>query len=227
MDLLSLHFAKHALLQQQGPGAVRALQHVNTEIASRLQYAASLHQSVDHDALMGAVHGVARSTHWATVEKSILATAPWCIACDPNDPVTHVGLQVHHKHCSFHVAILLGLAYLELDSRNLCVLGETEAGKDAPNHHLEIGHAGDFRRDCNPFIDDDAVTFRGMSTDAIKADPRYLAHVAAAPPDWAEWTDDMKIAKRTELLAKFPPDPTMLAKYGLPTPDLMRMWLPS
>lgn len=161
---------------------------------------------VDMGALEAARYGVARSSHWPSVARDVLARIPDCIACDPDQPEEHVGLQVHHMRVSFHVAKLLGRPDLELDERNLTTLGETEEGRPAPNHHLEVGHGGNFQKDCNPWVDDDAARMRGWTVERIRADPVWQQHAAACPPPWAEWTRDMKITRRKELDTKFPMD---------------------
>jgi hypothetical protein len=126
-----------------------------------------------------------------------------------------VGLQVHHKFVSFHIAVLLGRPDLELDPRNLCVLGETEHDKPAPDHHLLLGHLKNFRNDCNPWVDEDTARLRGKSTAEIEADAGFLAHIAASPKPWDEWTLAMKQAKYDELMHKLPPDPALIVKYHL------------
>jgi len=226
MDLLSLHFARHALAEQAvtNPHLLPALAATDAEIAERV--ASAPVGTLDHDTLMGALHGIARSRYWPKVAREVLTSRPFCAACDPGLSIAHAGLQVHHKYCSFHVAILLGLAYLELDPRNLIVLGEHEANAIAPDHHLLLGHADDFRRDCNPTIDSDIVTFYGASDEAIRSDSRYALIKTNAPPDWSDWTDAMKISKRSDLLARFSPDQAILTEYGLPIPEPMSTWKP-
>lgn len=181
--------------------------------------------AVDHGALEAAKYGVTRNPRWSEIEHEVRAKMPTCWACDPTTSIDHVGLQVHHMQVSFHVAVLLGRPDLEMDERNLCVLGEAEEGAQAPNHHLLLGHAGDFRRDCNPTIKTDVATFRGMSTAAIKADPRWQVIAEAAPPPWGEWTREMKIARREWLDVNLPPDPAVAARFAGATPVSYDAWL--
>lgn len=187
-------------------------------------------ERIDRGAAVAAGHGAGpRSPHWASVEKAYREAHPDCLACDPDNPIEHVGIQVHHSFIPYHIAILLGLAYMELDERNLLSFGETEAGQPAPDHHELIAHGGNFQL-YNPNLVEDAATFRGMSTEAIKADPRWQAihadksHYWSKP--WHEWSDAEKIACRADILARFPPDPAMLARFGLPTPEPMETWRP-
>lgn len=169
----------------------------------------------DHGSIVAALHGVQRSHHWSSVEKAFVHDHPDCAGCHPNEPADHIGLQVHHKYISFHIAVLLGRPDLELDPRNLVVFGETEHNKPAPDHHLLLGHLKNFRRDCNPWVDEDIERFRGKSTAEIEADPVFLQHCEEAPPPWDEWTLKMKQDKYDQLMAKLPPDPVLLQKYGL------------
>lgn len=175
---------------------------------------------IDHDAIEAARYGEARSSHWATIEHEVLASIPVCIGCDSAQPEEHVGLQVHHKRVSFHVARKLGRRSLELTKSNLTVLGETEANKPAPNHHLYLGHLKNFQKDCNPWVDDDAARMRGWSTAQMDADPTFQQHVAAAPPTLSEWTRDMLVAKRKELDVEFPMDGTEYQAVVARFPDM-------
>lgn len=169
----------------------------------------------DHGSMVAAAHGVARSPHWPSVERAVRDASPMCAGCDPDQPEEHIGLQVHHKYVSFHIAVLLGRPDLELDPRNLIVFGETEHDKPSPDHHLTLGHLRDFRRDCNPWVDEDTERLRGKSTAEIEADPVFLQHVHDAPPPWNEWDLARKQAKYDELMQKLPPDPALVAKYNL------------
>lgn len=113
-----------------------------------------------------------RSADWWGFEQALLAEASGCAACLPG--IRRGGLQVHHI-VPFHYAVALGRPDLEFDRRNLIVLCETERkGDPAENHHLLLGHAGNFRLG-NLWVADDAALFRGMSGAAIKADPRWQA----------------------------------------------------
>lgn len=180
---------------------------------------------LDHGALEAAKFGVTRNPHWHIVEREVLEEQPNCIACDPYNTVEHVGLQVHHKQVSFHVAVLLGRPDLEMDKRNLCTLGETEHNKPAPDHHLLLGHGNNFQRDCNPFIDQDVVTFRGMTTEQIKGSPVFQQRMTQLPRPFSQWTRDEKIAKRKELDTKLPPDNAVIGRFPNTEPVKFDDWL--
>lgn len=173
---------------------------------------------VDNGADEAARHGLVRSEHWPSVEHQFKKDHPDCAGCDADNPIEHVGIQVHHR-APFHFCIRSGRPDLELDPRNLISLGETEHNSPAPNHHLLLGHLDDFKS-YNLDVAADCETFRGMSTAEIEADPRWTAKEHARPLD--EITDDELAAFRAMLDATLPPDPAILAKYGLtispPTP---------
>jgi hypothetical protein len=131
---------------------------------------------IDHGLLEATTHGIARSPHWAAVERAHKLLQPTCVCCANQVPGGSV--QVHHKF-PFHYAIALGRPDLELDDRNLITLCETETGSEGANHHLLVGHLADFRS-SNLTVEDDALkTFHGMSSDEIRANPIWHSKVAA------------------------------------------------
>ena len=142
-----------------------------------------------------------RSPHWPHVEKAVLHLHKWCAACGP-DKVCK-GLQVHHVW-PFHMAVALGRPDLELDPRNLIVLCETEHNDPEANHHLAVGHLGNFRSAGNIHVADDAVLFAGLTAAQIEADPRYLARKATMLPDLDKMTDDQRAAFTAAMNAAIP-----------------------
>lgn len=161
----------------------------------------------------GAPYAGPRSPHWHSRRNEFLATNPDCFACDPDSPFEHVGIQAHHLY-PYHYCVLAGRPDLELDFRNLVPAGETEEGKPAPDHHELIAHGGDFKR-YNPNAVHDAATFRGMTTEEIKADSRWAAIHAALPKAWPDMTGYERRTFREHLDAVLPPDPALCARYGL------------
>src|SRR6185312_2603434 len=156
----------------------------------------------DHGAAAAAEHGLARSPHWPHVEKAFRKAHPHCVACAP-DASDHA-VQVHHR-APFHYVVSLGRPDLELDPRNLVSLCETEEGKPAEDHHLLIGHLGNFRAGNLEVLEDAATTFHGMTSEAIRSDPRWLdkeKNGRIKPLD--EMTDDEKAAFRVMLDVRFP-----------------------
>lgn len=160
----------------------------------------SVSTQTDHGAVEGARLGVQRSAHWSTVEREFKIANPTC-AAGGRGPI-----QVHHKGVSFHIAVLLGRRDRELSPSNLVSLTEGPDESQDGLYHLYLGHGDNFQHDCNPHVDEDVVTFRGVPCPQIKTDPVWQAHAAACPPPWDEWTRDMKIAKRQELDAAYPVD---------------------
>jgi 5-methylcytosine-specific restriction protein A len=81
---------------------------------------------------------LARSPHWDAVRKTHLKNNAVCAACGAT-----TSLQVHHIR-PFHL-----FPELELDPTNLITLCETviqDADTKNDNHHLELGHNGDFHQ---------------------------------------------------------------------------------
>lgn len=87
-----------------------------------------------------------RSSHWAALRKKIIAAHPYCAYCGSKQ-----NLQAHHIR-PFHLH-----PELELDPKNVIVLCETP-GTD---HHLHIGHAGNFKSE-NPNVVEDCAKNRSM-----------------------------------------------------------------
>lgn len=166
----------------------------------------------DQGALEAAKYGVPRSPHWATVEREFKAAHPGC-AAGGRGPI-----QVHHKLVSFHIAILLGRPDLELDPRNLIGLTEGPDEEDDGLYHLYLGHGDNFQKDCNPHVEEDVVTFRGIPCSRIKADVGWQAHAAACPPPWSQWSPEMKAEKFAWLNEHLPPDPAVLNRFGIKLP---------
>jgi hypothetical protein len=156
----------------------------------------------DHGALVAALYGIARSSRWRGVEADFLSKFPTCAACGGTG-----GLNVHHVF-DFHEAIDLGRPDLELDERNLITLC-TEL-----QHHILLGHLDSYQS-YNPTVRRDVATYHGWSEEAIREDAAYQAMVAARPAAWSDWTPAQRVAHRAWLDANMPPDPAVLARFGL------------
>ncbi len=202
MDLLSLHFARHALAQQAVTNAalLPALAATDAEIA-----AAPIPADTDHGALVGALYGIPRSSHWATVEKRFREANSVCARCGAT-----TGLQVHHWW-DFHEVIAVGRPDLELDPWNLRCLCQMPPDNMC---HLYIGHFDDFES-FNENLDADIITFRGLTAAQIKADPRWQAERAAKPGRLITWTKMQLVEFRQHLDIIRPPDPKILREFGL------------
>jgi hypothetical protein len=148
----------------------------------------------------GQHHEPPRSPHWPAVERTVLHLHPYCACCGAAK--ADKGLQVHH-HLPFHYCIALGRPDLEIDPRNLIVLCETEHNDPEPNHHLLLGHLGNFKSD-NVHVDQDITLFAGMDAAAIAADPRWLARRATRLKPLDDMTDEDKADFRALMDAMFP-----------------------
>ena len=89
---------------------------------------------------------VKRSPHWESVRNLHLKNNSVCAACGKTN-----NLQVHHIR-PFHL-----FPELELDLGNLITLCEVfvdndDSGDD--NHHLQLGHGGDFHKNNTKVLDD-------------------------------------------------------------------------
>lgn len=198
------------------------LRYIGPEEATYTQNVTTI---ADHDAIEAARYGIARSPHWATVEREHKAAYPAC-AAGGGGPI-----QVHHKGASFHVAKLLGRGDLELTEGNLISLTE---GPDEDNdglYHLYLGHGDDFQKDCNPHVDEDVMRFQGVPCSQIKLDPVWQSHAAACPPAWIHWTREMKVLRRQQLDAEFPIDgpgcQAVVARFPDAAPTPYAEWLAS
>ncbi len=100
-----------------------------------------VHDEMDRGASIAAECGKARSTHWPTFEHHFAIKFPRrCAYCGRID-----GVQLHHIS-PFHLH-----PELELDENNVIWLCE-----NAPeDHHLHIGHLGNFRTSFNPNVRED------------------------------------------------------------------------
>lgn len=89
---------------------------------------------------------VKRSPHWETARKKHLKDNPACAACGNTKNV-----QVHHIR-PFHL-----FPELELEPTNFISLCETEVvddDKTNDNHHLHLGHGGDFHKNNEKVLED-------------------------------------------------------------------------
>lgn len=91
-----------------------------------------------------------RSSKWPALRKSFLEANPTCAACGCSTDLEVHHIKPYHKNPE-----------LELDPSNLIVLCDRPGPE---NHHLTVGHLGNFRKE-NPEVVDDA---RDMLTNYYK-----------------------------------------------------------
>jgi len=123
--------------------------------------------------LVALQYGVHRSPKWDKVRDAHLRAEAECAACEGGKS-DNMAMQVHHIF-PLQYCVALGRADLELDQRNLITLCQSEVGKPSPNHHLLIGHLGNFESADRYVVRDARKIFHGMSATQIKIDPRWLA----------------------------------------------------
>lgn len=148
----------------------------------------------DHGAKVAKTHDIKRSSQWSTKRAAHLKSNPYCAACDPPKgwrKLLHHGqqliglkpVQVHHIF-PFHTCIVLDRPDLELDDRNLITLCES-----GENHHILVGHLGDFKS-YNPDVVKQAQhTFHSKPAAVIRADVHWVKLHAANPKDVDQLTD--------------------------------------
>ena len=96
-----------------------------------------------------------RSLHWPAVERAFLAIHPRCAACgEATAVVAHHILPV--PHCQ-----ALGRPDLELDPRNLVTLCQSTPDALCDDHHLYLGHLGDYHAFNLRIREDAAGRFKG------------------------------------------------------------------
>jgi hypothetical protein len=104
-----------------------------------------VHQVLQEDMIRGKPP-LMRSDRWETVRKHHLETNPFCAACGGSND-----LQVHHMH-PFHL-----FPQRELDPTNLITLCEKplhDGDKADDNHHLTLGHCGDWKNFNQKVLED-------------------------------------------------------------------------
>ena len=95
-------------------------------------------------------------------------------------------------------------------------LCETEEGRPAQDHHLDLGHLGNFREGNLRARDDAHTTYHGMTDSQIRADSDWQREERDGrlkPLDL--FTDEDFAALRRELDSVIPPDPALCARFGI------------
>jgi len=169
----------------------------------------------DHGAAVALTHGAARSRYWPTVEREFREKFPRCAACLDADPETAV--QVHHVN-PFHYLLdpVIDRPDLELDERNLIGLCENEEGRPAKDHHIDLGHLGDFKQGNLRVREDAAGDYHGLAHDAVRAMAEWQSEERAGRiKALSLMTPAEKEAFRVRLWQELPPDPVVIARFGI------------
>lgn len=163
----------------------------------------------DQGAIVAAKVGFARSPKWDDRRKAHLKEHPYCQACPAPKgwkKMLHHGqalvglkpVQVHHIF-PFHNMMVIGRPDMECDQPlNLVTLCES-----GENHHVLLGHLGDFQS-FNPDVIKHAHTFFGKTKEQIKSDPHWLSLSQARPKDIDKMTDAEKQELRALVDRLFP-----------------------
>ena len=143
---------------------------------------------------------IPRSDKWSAVEQAHLQSHPVCTACGQGQPGQ--GLQVHHM-LPFHFCVKLGRPELELDERNLMTLCDETIN----NHHLLLGHLGNFQS-YNPTVKADVAGPLGhLGDDQIDADPSWQAEMRQRPPFLDHMNAEQIAAFKVLMDTWYPPQP--------------------
>ena len=95
-------------------------------------------------------------------------------------------------------------------------LCETEEDRPAQDHHLDLGHLGNFQEGNLRARDDARTTYHGMTDSQIRADSDWQREERDGrlkPLDL--FTDEDFAALRRELDSVIPPDPALCARFGI------------
>ncbi len=208
MDLLALHFARHALAAQAkvNPHLLPALSAVDAEIA-----ATPVPPHADHGAMAAALAGHARSSHWETARKRYLVKNPVCCISGETEE-----LEVHHVE-TFERARICGRHDLELDERYLV----TVTRKPGNDLHLML-HLLNFQS-IDMSYRNDIHLWAGKTEAEIRADSAFQAAVASRPVPAHEMTQGQIRQQRMRLDQLYPVDdsptgPSILWPDCAPTP---------
>jgi len=106
-----------------------------------------------------------RSNYWPNVKNAHLAKHPVCAAClAQGDAPLQVVPQVHHI-IPFQYCVYLGRPELEFHPNNLMTLCE---GSGTNDHHIAIGHLGNFQHLNEAVVQDVAGPWKGLLKTAIE-----------------------------------------------------------
>lgn len=138
---------------------------------------------------------------WAAVERAYLAMHPACAVCGIVGPViAHHIVPVAYCHA-------LGRPDLELDARNLITLCQSRPDAICDDHHLYVGHLGDFHS-FNLRVREDAA---GRFKQSLKARLwfsveriRSLKETLAAYPHLRYMTEPQRLELRALVDDLFP-----------------------
>jgi len=155
-------------------------------------------QSVEHTLSPRAHY---RNPLWAEKEHTFLAHHPGCAVCGVEGSVV-----VHHiipvPYC-----LALGRPDLELDERNLITLCHSRTGALCDDHHLYIGHLGDYHSFNLTVREDIQGRFKGtrkarlwFSVERINS----LQETLAAYPHLAVMNDTQRGSLRRKMDELFP-----------------------
>ena len=129
--------------------------------------------------------GVERSPKWDRARRMHLRKQPGCAICGESKTVS-----VHHI-IPFHYAVSLGRPDLELDGRNLITLCDSNDGVKTQDHHLYVGHFGNFKL-VNINVVSDSEKYKDVVSKLILEDKDYKENKKNKLPALDKMTDKEK-----------------------------------
>lgn len=142
-----------------------------------------------------------RNPLWAEKERTFLARNPGCAVCAVE------GCVVVHHILPVPYCLALGRPDLELDDRNLITLCHSRSGANCDDHHLYVGHLGDYHSFNLAVRHDVAGRFKGFrksrlwfSVERINS----LQETLSAFPHLANMSDAQMAALKRKVEELFP-----------------------
>ncbi len=127
-----------------------------------------------------------RSVEWKNLAKAHLQTHPFCLACGCKSVSGY--LSVHHKY-PYQLCNAVGRADLVFDERNLITLCD---GRGSEEHHLLLGHLGDWASFNPEAITDATTTFFQKKSAFIRSNELWITK-SKNKPNCLEKMSEMEI----------------------------------
>lgn len=161
-------------------------------------------QQTAHEATYSQDPEMNRSTHWPHVRDQFLTS--WLALHPEAKAIEGAAWEVHHK-IPFHLGVLLGRGYIELDPRNLIVVM-----REPIDYHLLVGHLDDFKSWNIEVVKELALyggklyggTSDGWPEVEIRSNEAWQGKHLHRPRPWKEMTDLDKNAVRTLIDQRLP-----------------------
>ena len=167
--------------------------------------------------------GVERPAAVTEAQERHLKAFPLCVCCRKGTNL-QFKTQAHHV-IPFHYCIALDRAPAASDARNFITLCETEQGDAADNHHLLVGHLGNFKEANLNVMHDATLTYYGFSKAALTASLAFETQIKTLR---LKPLEDLTDANKVQLVALidrwFPQnDPSHVPDYVVTDAELKEL----